>query len=247
MSGDPKPPRRLIDTAAKARFVTALRGGAHRSVAATEAGFNLQALYNARARDPLFRSAWLWALELSAADERAARLVALAERWSGVPVRFSFQNQRVIQRRRMRWVRFDEARQQLFLDRLAGTADAGEAAVIAGVHISTVNTHRRRDPDFARRFQEALEIAYPMLEAEALRQRLAAQERLREGLMPSGEIAVEFDRLMALLARWDRKSGKVGIRPAGLRGRVWSFEEAIVAIEKKLRAIGIRVREAEEE
>jgi hypothetical protein len=197
--------RKLIDAAAKARFVSAVRGGASRSAAAAEAGFHLRALYNARARDPLFRAAWVWAMELSAADEREARLATSAERWAGVPVRFAFQNKRVIQRRRMRWVRFDEARQQLFLDRLGGTADAGEAAEVAGVHISTVNTHRRRNPDFARRFEEALESAYPMLEAEALRQRLAAQERLRDGLMPSGEIAAEFGRVMALLARWDRK------------------------------------------
>ena len=61
--------------------------------------------------------------------------------------------------------------------------------------------------------------------------------------MPSGEIAREFDRVMALLARWDRKGGKVGLRPAGLRGRVWTFDAAIEAIEKKLRAIGIRIRE----
>lgn len=246
MSSDSKPPRRLIDTPTKARFVAALRGGARRAEAAAEAGFNLQALYNARARDPLFRSAWLWALELSAADERDARLAASAERWQGVPVRFASQGGRIVQRRRMRWVKFDEEHQQIFLHRLAGTADANEAADVAGVHISTVNKHRRKNPEFATRFQGALECAYPMLETEALRQRLAAQERLRNELMPTGEIAQEFDRVMTLLARWDRHGGKVGVRPAGLRGRVWTFDEAIEALDKKLRAIGVRVREVEE-
>ena len=123
---DSQAPRRLIDTAAKERFLGALRAGSAREAAAAEAGFPLGSLYGARQRDAVFRLAWVWALELSAADEQAARRTLGAA--DEAPVRIAPQGGRLLQRRRMRWVRFTEARRQIFLDHFAGTADASAAA-----------------------------------------------------------------------------------------------------------------------
>jgi hypothetical protein len=236
---DSHPPRRLIDTQAKARFVAALRAGTSREAAAAQAGFPLQSFYGARARDPLFRHAWEWAMDLHAWYERTGAATPPAD--DGVPVRIAPQGNRPLQRRRMSWVKFNEARQQLFLDRFAGTADAGAAAAHAGVSAATVDAHRRKNPDFAAAWREALDHAVTLLEAEAVRQRLDAQRRLTENLHPTGELTTEFERVMKLLARWDRRSGPAGPRPRSpVESQAWTFDEAIAALDKRLRSLGLR-------
>jgi hypothetical protein len=235
---DSKAPRRRIDAAAKARFVEALRAGAARDAAAAHAGFTAAAFYYAREHDPVFRHAWLWALELSAADQRARRAA------KGPPpphAAIAPNANRRLQLRAERRRRFDEARKQIFLDHFAGTADAHASAAAAGVGKSTVVQHRRKDPQFAAAWDEALSVAYAQLEAEAVRQRLEAQDRLREGLCPTGEMTKEFSRVMELLARYRRPDGRIGLREVGRgRERRWSFDEAIVALDAKLRALGAR-------
>jgi hypothetical protein len=228
--------RRLIDTAVKARFLAPLRAGARREEAAAAAGFPLKSLYGARRRDPLFRLAWTWAMELSTAGQRPPA-PAMDGDLLILPA-----NRRQLQRRRVRSVRFTAERQRLYLDHFAGTADAGAAAAAAGVHPSTVTAHRRKHPEFAAAHEEALQEAYVRLEGEALRQRLAAQRDLVQGLVPAGEISQEFDRVMKLLARWDRRGearpGRRGVRHG--RQQAWSFEEAIALLDKRLRALGVR-------
>lgn len=241
----PEPPRRLIDTAVKAAFTAALRAGTAREAAAAAAGFPLQSLYAARARDPLFRQAWEYAMDLWSWYERASAPSppdpAAAHDEDGVPVRIAPQGNRPLQRRRMNWAKLNEARQQIFLDHFAATADACAAAAAAGVSIHTVNNHRRKHPEFAAAWQEALDHAVALLEAEAVRQRLEAHRRLSANLNPVGEIAQEFERVMKLLARWDRRGGGFGSRPRGpSAGSAWTFDEAIAALDKRLRSLGLR-------
>lgn len=234
------PPRRLIDGEAKSRFLTGLRAGAARDAAAAAAGFPLKSLYGARRRDPVFRLAWTWAMALSAADEQAARGKDAAA-GDDVPVRIAPQGGRLLQRRRMRWVRFTEARQQIYLDHFAATADAEASAAAAGVCSATVRAHRRKHPEFAAAAGAALHEAVASLEAEAVRQRLDMQRRLIENLEPKGEMAAEFERVMKLLARWDRRDGRIGPREIRHgRQRRWTFDEAIAALDKRLRALGVR-------
>jgi hypothetical protein len=110
------------------------------------------------------------------------------------------------------------------------------------VSVSPVYRHRAKDPDFAAAFQDALEQGYARLEAEALRQRLEAQRQLREGVLPAGEIAQEFERVLKLLQRWDRRNGRVGPRTvAPGRRRRWTFEEAIAELDRYLAALGIPI------
>jgi hypothetical protein len=235
-----KPPPRRIDVAAKARFLKALRAGASRDDAAAGSGFSWRAFYSARRRDAVFEFGWLAALELSAVDERDARRAAkrLAERRA--EGRIESGNRRVVQLKARRGFSFDERRQQLFLDYFAGTADEDAAADAAGVARQTVRAHMRRNPEFAALRDEALHFAYARLEAEAVRQRLAAQQRLRDNLEPTGEIAREFERVMKLLARYDRKEGRIGSRVhAASPKRAVTFEEAIRALDKALDGLAI--------
>jgi hypothetical protein len=238
-SGDSaRPPRRLIDAAAKARFLAGLRLGAPIALAAEAAGFSVKGFFGVRRREPAFRLGWRWALDLSAIDERGPQPPASGEDGQ---VRIVPGRARLFQKRKMRCVRFTPARQAIYLDHFAGTADSQAAAAAAGVSAATVEAHRRKHPEFAAARDEALQQAYARLEVEVLRQRLAAQQRLSDGIVPTGEIAQEFERVMKLLARWDRRDGRVGsreVRPG--RQSNWTFEQAIAALDKRLRALGLR-------
>lgn len=235
-----KPGGRRVDVAAKEAFLAAIRDGAPREEAAGRAGFTANAFFYHRKRDPVFRLAWTFAHELSAADERSATASAKLHYEAG-EVRIVPNANRLLQRRPVRRRHFDETRKRLFLDHFAGTADLEEAAAVAGVGKSTVVQHRLKDPDFGAACEAALAIAYALLEGEAVRQRLEAQRKLREGLCPTGEIAQEFERVMRLLARYERKNGRIGVREvAEGRERRWTFDEAIDWLDKKLQALGVR-------
>ena len=74
-------------------------------------------------------------------------------------------NERRIQVRKARKDGFGEEKKQVFLDHFANCANITRAAAAAGVSTVTVQYHRRRDAEFARAMEEALEAAYLMLEA----------------------------------------------------------------------------------
>lgn len=235
------PQGRKIDTAAKAAFVAAIRSGTNRHDAAAALGLTPEAFDYRRRRDPLFRFAWKWALELSAADQREAMEAATFAAAAAEDDVILPNNKRRLQRRRARGTEFTDQRKQRFLDHFAGTADVQASCQIAGVHYSTVYKHRRIDPVFGAGWDAALAQAYALLEAEALRQRLAAQRRLAFEPLPAGEISQEFDRVMKLLGRYDRKDGSVAARthrPGRQKGA--TFEEAIALLDKKLQMVGIR-------
>jgi hypothetical protein len=237
----PKPPPRRIDTAAKVRFLKGVRAGQTRVDAASGSGFGWQAFYQVRRRDPIFEFAWLAAMELCEMEKLEAlrseeRLEALAR--DGV---IEGQNRRLLQRKPRRGFKFDERRQQIFLDHFAGTADEHAAAEAAGVAYVTVRAKIRSDPGVAALRDEALQVAYAVLEAEAVRQRLEAQQRLRDNLDPKGELAHEFERVMKLLARYDRRDGRIASREhSASPGRAWNFADSIKELDRALDAFGRR-------
>ena len=153
-------------------------------------------------------------------------------------------------------MRFDERRKGVFLAHFALSCDLLAAAAAAGVCERTVYKHRGVDPVFREAFQAALEEGYAWLGAEALRQRLEAQRRLRAAIeeaeaagspLPLREEGVEFGRAMKLLARWDRRHGLLGPREVRHRRRPrMSFDDAIALLDRKLRNLGHRVPPAEE-
>lgn len=235
--------RRRIDAAVKRRFLEAVAGGARLEEAAASAGASLGGFYGARRRDAEFRDAWARALQSSAEDERAAVCPNCGARLDIPAGLIAPNNRRQLQRRRMRHVKFTDERRRTFLDHFAGSCDADAAADAAGVDRSTVHKTRLRDPDFSRAWSETLAIGYARLEAEAVRQRLEAQQRLKDGTLGDSEIAQEFERVMKLLARWDRRSPEAGIRGLAPDGGSWTFDQAIEALEARLKALGIPVRD----
>jgi hypothetical protein len=218
-------PVRRIDEVAKGIFLDAVRHGARIRDAARAAGFTGKGLWKARRADPAFAEAVEEALE----DSNVPRFIAPA-------------NGRRLQLSRPRRLRFDAWRREIFLDHFAGTCNETAAAEAAGVCRETVYRHRMRDPEFAAAHQAALETGYARLEAEVLQQRLEAQQRLRDGAIPQGELATEFERVLKLLARWERRGGAVGPRTvAHGRRKSWTFDEAITAIERKLKALAVPI------
>jgi len=243
--GDSRGTRLRIDAEARCIFLNAVRGGTALPEAAARAGFTISGFYSARKRDPFLRLAWQQAMELSGVEQRDRLRAARAGEVVGEKAAIAANNGRRVQLRRQRRVKFTPAKQELFLLHFAQTADFTAAAEAAGVHDDTVYKHRRRHPDFAALVQEALEQAFTRLEAEALRQRLEAQRKLREGIAAGdvpAETAQEFERVLKLLQRWDRKSGQPGMRGiAPGRMKSWTFEQAIEALDRKLRAVNIPI------
>lgn len=247
----------IIVAAVKVAMLGAIREGRRLGEVAAAYGVTLQAFYSARRRDPLFAAAWRDAHSLSAEAERRR---ARADRGAapGGEVRIVPNHRRPLQRRRLRHVRFDDRRRGIFLTSFARSCNLVAAAAEAGVCERTVYNHIRKDPDFAMAFQAALGEACAWLEAEAVRMRLEGQARLRAAIdaaeaeedfearrealaAPLAQAGAEFDRTMKLLARWDRRDGRIGLREVGQgRQRHSTFEEAIEAIDRKLRALGLR-------
>ena len=225
-------------------MLRAIREGRRLDEVAAAYGVTLQAFYSARRRDPLFAAAWRDAHELSAEAERRPPPAGEAD-----GIRIASNNRRVLQRRKMRHVRFDERRKAIFLTHFAATCDWIASAAAAGVCERTPYNHLRLDPVFAAAFRDALDEGTQRLEAELVRQRLEAQARLRAAMaaagesgaeLPLAEAGLDFDRAMKLLTRWDRRGGGVGPRAVGPgRERTTSFEEAIVLLDRKLRSLGL--------
>jgi uncharacterized protein (DUF433 family) len=258
----------VVDSGAKVAMLAALREGRRLDAVAAAYGVTLQAFYSARRRDPLFAAAWRDAHSISAEAERRLGEVeagagagagagapaegeARADGGDGGEVLIASNNRRAVQRRRMRHVRFDARRKGIFLAAFADCCDLLAAAAAAGVCERTVYNHLRSDPDFAEAFRAALAEGYGRLEAEAVRQRLEAHGRLRAAIedaeaegtpVPAAGRGLEFERTMRLLARWDRGGGRLGPRTvAPGRRRVWTFDEAIKALGKRMRDLGLPV------
>jgi len=216
---------KTLTPAAMAAFLAALEGGALVEAAAAAAGVAVSSLYWRRERDPAFAAAWDAAVAASAG-----------------PVLVWNQAGRRWQKQRSRRVRFTRERKQAFLDHFAGSCNLAAAAEAAGVSAATVYEHLRRDPAFAEAFQEALALGYTLIEAEAAGQMRAAQEKYRIHPDPdAAAMAMSFDQCLKLLRQWKRRDGTLSARQVS-RGHLkrWSFDDAIRALDKKLRALGLR-------
>lgn len=214
----------------QAVVVSALAKGARVPEAARLAGFSVKTLYRHRAADALFRDSWQAAVEESG---RPVLIVpAAGRRW---------------QKRRSRRHRFTAERKEIFLEHFAATCDATASAEVAEIGLWAVYDHRRKDPAFAQGWDEALQQGYARLEAEAVAARIKALEalkvRLGKEIAPrDSDVAAEFERVMHLLR--EHKRGLAGARLGGTLGK-WSFDEAFEALEKRLKAFGLRIERGE--
>lgn len=225
------PGRKAFGPEAMARVVEALRGGATVKAAALAAGFSEGTVHEWRRRAPHFDAACRAAL-----DARGPMLVV--EGAGG----------RDWQLRRPRRNAFSRRRKAIYLEHFAATCDARAAAAAAGVSKSTVCNHRMNDPAFAEGCRLALAEGYANLEGEAVRQRLAAMAAIdfdpgKEPPPPAGDgdAGAEFERTMLLLREY--KKTAAGLPRGGRPPERWSFDDAMEALEKQLKAFGVRVRE----
>lgn len=80
------------------------------------------------------------------------------------------------------------ARRKKFLEALAATCNVSEAARVAGKNLSSAYYQRRRDPGFAREWNQALSVGYAELEALLLRQSLFGVEQEEVTLDSEGAV-----------------------------------------------------------
>lgn len=208
--------------------VKALARGASVRLAAWQVGFDRGTIYYWRKKCPQF-------------DSDCAAAMRDGER----PMVVERQSDRQWQLRPQPRNRFSRARMQIFLEHFAATGDATASAAAAGVSRTTVSKYRRIDPGFRAGWDEALAQCYALLEAEAVRQRLATLERIRISGDKEADIAPEFDRLLALLR--EHKKTLAGLPKPAPGLKAWSFEESLDALEKELKAFGIRIEKEEGE
>jgi hypothetical protein len=210
--------------------VAALRRGATVKAAAREAGFSEGYVHQWRKKAPHFGAACRDAL-----DTREALVVpgSGGREW---------------QLRKPRRNDFSRRRKRIYLEHFAATGDVRASAAAAGVSKSTVANHKLSDPAFREGWAQALVEAYATLEAMAVRQRLAAMERIDFDLgkeAPPGGLdpEAEFARTMELLREHKRSRAAMTGKASGRPPERWSFEESMAALEKRLKILGIRVRE----
>lgn len=129
----------------------------------------------------------------------------------------------------------DEA-EELFLDVLASSCNVKMAAEATGFHTQTAYRMRRLRPDFAARWQQALEQGYVRLEfalVEAACDSLADADFDAERPIPK----MTIDQIMGVLRAHKGEVFGNGRKIPGKHARRRSFEEVRDSIIKKIEAI----------
>jgi len=224
-----------------AAFLFGLARGETVVAAAKAAGLVVTTLYGRRKRDPLLAACWREAAALAREADLAARRAAHAEAEEDLGTVVRRHAGRRLVRKRKRPVEFDRDRKQVFLDHVAASCDLEEAALAAGISMSAFYRALKADPAFRTGFEEALQLGYLCLEAEALRQQREAQREYRLNPGDAEAKAKSFERTMHLLREYKRAAGgTVSMRADRSRAR-WTFEASIEAIEKGLKAFGVEI------
>lgn len=187
-----------------ARFLEALRAGNGVREASRLAGVTSSTPYHRRDTNEGFRKAWDAIQPIDA--RKAHRKGPAAPR--------------------------DAARIERFLDELAATSNVAAAAAVADVTLSKIYKLRRTDPDFARRWYEALAEGYDNLEMELL-------AHLRSGGEPA---KTKFDTAAALRCLTAHRESV-----AREKGRRTLADEAatIASINAKIDAMRERAKESD--
>ncbi len=128
----------------------------------------------------------------------------------------------------------------IFLDHLAATCNVSASAQAAGFVESSAYALRRRDPEFADLWRNALEAGYDRLQAMLIERATGAVD-VPIGEMPVPDISAMDTELAMRLIENHRRSIAGGPKKSGgrLPGRA-TKEETNAAIMKKLRALAKR-------
>lgn len=105
-----------------------------------------------------------------------------------------------------------------FLQALASGCSASEAAASAGITSSSAYARRKRDPDFAAGWADAIEDSADLLEQEARRRAIdGVEEPVYQGGQLVGTKTVYSDSLLALLLK-GRRQAVFGVERKELTG-----------------------------
>jgi len=134
-------------------------------------------------------------------------------------------------------------KREKFLDHFAATGNAREACRAAGMAEGAAYQLRRRDPDFAAQYDEAIGFAKVRLEELAIEYAKTGgrMAKVEPGEIPPVDMAA-FDPELALkILRLPRPSADGNRSRVGARPRYASKEELTHAILKGLDALGRRL------
>lgn len=217
-------------------FLRELAHGKSISQAAREAGIDPSSAHRVRGRDPAFAAAWERARErgvvrLTAPAEDAAPTLAPDE-----VVRASKDGRPRIQRAGPgRW---SAAKEQLFLETLATTANVSAACRAVGVSAAAVYPRKGRDADFAAKWAEALAQGYAHLDALLLGTAMAVLEG--GSPVPGGFVAaMTVAEAITVRKMHAHEVTGEGRRPRhDWRRRALSVEEIRAEVMRRVRAVG---------
>lgn len=140
-----------------------------------------------------------------------------------------------------KWVRWNKAMRDTFLDHLAATCNVRESAAVIGVIPGSVYALRRREPQFAAQWDEALALGYQMLET-LLVGHLIAGGKGRNDTLKGGVDTVlgplDVEAVTRLLGMHRNASGKP--RVGGLPRQYAKPDETDKVLLHKLRQIEAR-------
>lgn len=222
----------------EAAFLRHLRRGMTVKAAAQAAGFSAGNVYLLRRARPAFRKKWEAALAARRPQRAHGSILRYARDGltTGAPARG----------KRVRCLtQWSEEVEEHLLDLLAATCNVQLSCAEAGVGPTSAYRQRRLRPDFAAKWQAALEQGYARIEMELVRR---AAETL-EGVAFDAERDVPpctFDQAMTLLKLHRGAVEGKGRSSGWQRRRPPSLEEVRGSIERKVRAI-VAAREVGEE
>lgn len=221
---------RPLGTDAAAAFLGELEVSGNVLRAAAAAGVGPWTAYRRRARDADFAEAWDAALARARARiaGEGGRSDTVTRRYAGRP--------RLTAPRANEWTARTE---RAFLDHLSLTANVRAAAEAAGVSASGAWLRRRRMPDFAQAWAEAVEDGHARIELllmERGAEMLGGDDEEDRGGDGAARAAFDPQIAMWLLKRQDqRRAGTVR------RGRAWErevpIEEVRASIMRKVEAM----------
>lgn len=146
---------------------------------------------------------------------------------------------------------FDDAAKDEFLEWFAATCNCSLSARKCGFHYRTVLRHWREDEAFGERCEAALRMGYVRLEELALKAAVEALSPKRrtppKGDRPPPPEHFAMDPMTAVQLLREHKRHLAGLAGGSGRGakpgppgRKWTFDEAILALDKRLRSLGLR-------
>ena len=137
--------------------------------------------------------------------------------------------------------RWSEAKREAFFNHIAATCHIKQAAEVAGVPVMSVYVQRRKDPEFAAQWEQALAAGYQVLETMVVGHVLEGSGG-RE--IRSGGMKIDIDLALRLLSH--HRNAMTGKPPrGGPRLQRSTAEETDAAILKKLEVFERRLAAAQ--